>query len=246
MLPGMASTAAVELRKVSKTFGSRPPITAVDGLDVTIPRGGLTALVGANGAGKSTVLRLLAGTLSPDEGTIRIMGRDLFRHRDAVRQESGVLLGSTAGLYQRLTAREHLRYLGRLRGISGSRLEERIEELSELYGLGQFLDRRTGGFSTGMRQRTAIAAAVIHRPKLLILDEPSSGLDITVRREVVATIAATAAAGVTVLVATHYPQEFSRHMTRLWIMSRGRTVVFEKTTEETVAAQLAGGLQELL
>ena len=246
MLPRMVNTAAVELRHVSKTFDARPPITAVDRLDLTIPRGGLTALVGANGAGKSTVLRLLSGTLSPDEGTIRILGRDLARERDAARRESGVLLGSTAGLYQRLTAREHLRYLGQLRGISGDRLEQRIDELSHLYGLGQFLDRRTGGFSTGMRQRTAIAAAVIHRPTMLILDEPTSGLDITVRREVVATIAATVAAGVTVLVATHHPREFSGHMARLWIMSHGRTALYEETTEGTVAAQLERGLKELL
>jgi sodium transport system ATP-binding protein len=238
----MTSEAAVELCDVSKTFASRPPITAVDRLELTIPRRGLTALVGANGAGKSTVLRLLAGTLNPDRGTIRIMGRDLSREREAARRESGVLLGSTAGLYRRLTAREHLRYLGRLRGIAGDDLERRIDELSHQYGLGQFLDRRTGGFSTGMQQRTAIAAAVVHRPAMLILDEPTSGLDIAVRREVVATIAATVAAGVTVLVATHHPREFSAHMTRLWIMSHGRTELFEETTEESVGDQIERGM----
>nr|MDA3947858.1 ATP-binding cassette domain-containing protein [Spirochaeta sp.] len=128
----------VRLTDVSKRFGRRPPITALDNVSLTLPPGSVCALVGENGAGKSTLLRVIAGTITPDSGTVERPDR------------VGVLLGNNFGLYDRLTAGEYLRYIGALRGLSGAELAARIATVVEQLNIGRFVNRRCGGFSAGM------------------------------------------------------------------------------------------------
>lgn len=209
---------AIELESVSRVFRARPPVNALRDLSLTLPRESVTVLVGPNGAGKSTLLRILAGTIAASAGRVSILGVPLPRRIESVRNRIGVLPGNGVALYDRLSAREYLAYIGQLRGLPRDKLTQRIAELSEQMGLTGFLDRRCGGFSTGMRQRTSLAAAVIHRPELVLLDEPTTGLDIQVRGEVLELIASLAGAGTTLIVSTHHPEEiapFATHRVEL-------------------------------
>lgn len=229
-----------ELHGISRTFRGRPPVRAVVDINVSLPQGAITVLMGPNGAGKSTLLRILCGTLRPDTGSLRLFGQPMPDARPAIRNRMGVLLGSSTGLYARLTAREQLRYSGRLRGLSDRFIEQRIEHLGSELGLASFLDRRCGGFSTGMRQRTAIACAILHEPELVILDEPFAGLDMDVRSEVAAIIRRIARDGTTLLIATHQPAELQDLATRLWILRDGHSVVWKTVEAGELLTVLAG------
>lgn len=155
----------IEVRRVNKRFG---PSTAVDDLSFAARDGAITGLLGANGAGKSTTLRMICGVLKPDSGTV---------HAD----RPGALLDHT-GIYSRLTVRENLAYFGGLHGIGQPYLNRRVDELIGILGLEAVADRRTAGFSQGERMKTALGRALIHSPRNLLLDEPTNGLDVpTVR-----------------------------------------------------------------
>lgn len=212
------SATALQLTEITKTFRTgkigrgTAPIVAVDRVTLTLNRGDVFGLLGANGAGKSTLLRIIAGTIRPDSGSQLRNG--------AV----GLLLGNTFGLYDRLSAREYLRYIGRLRGVDPKTLPDRIAQVADEMGLFSFLDRRCGEFSAGMRQRTAIAATIIHRPQLLLLDEPTTGLDIHVRKSVLDAIATLAKNGHSMIISTHHPEEVRAIATRVIVMDRGAVV----------------------
>lgn len=218
---------AIRLDGVSRSFPGRPPVQALQDLTFELPIGSVTTLVGPNGAGKSTLLRLLAGTLRATEGRVSVFGFSVPKEIEAVRRRIGVLPGNGVALYDRLTAREYLFYIGSIRGLAREALSARIDELSEQMGLRAFLHRRCGEFSTGMRQRTSLAAAVIHRPAIVFLDEPTTGLDIDVRGEVLAMIAALAAAETTLIVSTHHPEEIAPFSTQLLELREGRLVSCE-------------------
>ena len=203
---------AVRLQDVTKRFGGRPRVTALDGVSLTLRRGAVCALVGENGAGKSTLLRIIAGTIDPDCGTV---------HRP---NRVGILLGNSFGLYDRLTAREYLTYIGALRGLSPGELGLRIDAVVSELRIDRFIDRRCGGFSAGMRQRTALAASVLHHPELVLLDEPTTGLDIAVREQVVAAISGLAGGGRSMIISTHHPEEFREIATEVVIMRDGQIV----------------------
>ena len=205
----------VALRDVNKTFGD---IVAVEGITANIERCTSTALIGGNGAGKTTLLRLLAGVYRPTTGTAQFADGDLTLHRRRI----GVMTEST-GLHLRLTAWENIRFHARLFGMQDERSRQRSEALAVQLGLGGALDRRTEGFSRGMRQKTALIRALVHEPELLLLDEPTAGLDITSARAVRALIETLVDEGRGVVWSTH-DLRAARVCERVMIMHNARLV----------------------
>lgn len=183
--------------------------------------GEVVGLLGPNGAGKTTTLRMLSTTLRPTSGTARIAGYDVVREPDRVRASIGVL-PTDPGLYGRLTAEENLRFFGRLAGLSGAELERRIDRLLKWLGMDEHRKRRTEGFSKGMRQKIALARSILHEPPVLILDEPTAGLDVSAARTIIDFIQESKAAGRTVLFSSHYLVEAERVCDRIAIIADGR------------------------
>ena len=157
---------------------------AVKDISFTAGYGRVVGLIGENGAGKSTLLRMMATILSPSEGRIRIAGHDAKARPGDVRRSIGILFGQHSGLYERLTARENIHYFANLNGMRIKETEQKLEEISALLEMDDFLNRPAGTFSTGMRQKVLIARSIIHNPKVLMLDEPASGLDVTASRNI--------------------------------------------------------------
>lgn len=183
--------------------------------------GEVVGLLGPNGAGKTTTLRMLSTTLRPTSGTARIAGYDVVREPDKVRASIGVL-PTDPGLYGRLTAEENLRFFGRLAGLSRAELERRIDRLLKWLGMDEHRKRRTEGFSKGMRQKIALARSILHEPPVLILDEPTAGLDVSAARTIIDFIQESKAAGRTVLFSSHYLVEAERVCDRIAIIADGR------------------------
>ncbi|HYL76732.1 MAG TPA: ATP-binding cassette domain-containing protein, partial [Bryobacteraceae bacterium] len=170
----------IDTKNLRKSFG---PVKAVDGVSFTAPDGSVTGLLGPNGAGKTTSLRMIYGLMKPDGGTISVDGLDIVTGPLAVQDRLGVL-PDQSGLYPRLTAREHIRYFGHLRGLSGADLDNRIESWIKILDLKGVADRRVGGFSHGERTKVALARALVHNPQNVLLDEPTNGLDVMSTRAV--------------------------------------------------------------
>ena len=164
----------IEVHKLRKSFGE---VHAVQDVSFAARDGEITGLLGPNGAGKTTTLRMLYGLLIPDNGTIRIDGHDPLTDIQAVQRAIGVL-PDNRGLYKRLTARENIVYFGALHGLDAPTLELRINDLVQRLDLNDFIDRRAEGFSHGERVKVAIARALVHGPRTLMLDEPTNGLDV--------------------------------------------------------------------
>lgn len=170
----------IDVVNVTKKFQDRKKsTTAVDHVSFHVGKGRIVGLVGENGAGKTTILRSISTLVSQDEGTISVAGYDTLKQAEEVKNHIGVLFGGETGLYDRLTARENLLYFGGLYGLPKHTLKNRIDDLSQRFGMRKELDRTVGGFSRGMRQKVAIARAVIHDPEVILFDEPTTGLDIT-------------------------------------------------------------------
>ena len=190
----------IEVSGLEKTFGRR---TVVKNVTFTVEQGEVFGLLGPNGAGKTTTLRMLSTSMRPTRGTARVAGYDVVRESEQVRARLGVL-PTDPGLYGRLTAAENLRFYGRLCGLGGAELERRIDELLEWLGLADFKNERTEHFSKGMRQKVALARAVLHAPQVLILDEPTAGLDVLAARSIIEFIRQSKASGRSVLFSSHY------------------------------------------
>ena len=210
-----SAAAVVEVRGVTKRFGRT---VAVDDLSFTVRRGLVTAFLGPNGAGKTTTLRIILGLARPDEGIARILGRP-YRLLDAPARRVGALLEVT-GFHPGRTARSHLRMLA----IEGGVGRDRVDELLEWVGLGEAADRRVGSFSSGMRQRLGLAAALLAEPEVLILDEPGSGLDPEGTRWLREFLRSLAAGGTTVLVSSHVLAEVAQTADEVVIIDRGRRI----------------------
>jgi sodium transport system ATP-binding protein len=198
---------------------------------LTCNPGEVYGLLGPNGAGKTTTLRCLATVLTPTAGTATVAGHDLVKDPQSVRRSIGFLSAST-GLYARLTPRETLRFFGSLHGMQGAALEERVERVLAMFDITSYADRANDRLSTGMKQRVGLARAVVHDPPVLILDEPTTGLDPIVTRTVEEAVLSLARdAGKCVLLSTHYLPQAEEICSRIGVIGDGR-VLGEGTVEE--------------
>ncbi|WP_343732742.1 ATP-binding cassette domain-containing protein [Duganella sp.] len=184
--------------------------------------GEVLGLLGPNGAGKTTTLRLLSTALRPDAGSIHANGVDLLANPLVARQHIGFLSGST-GLYGRLTARENIEYFGRLHGMSPAYLKRRCDELCELLQMHEFGNKRADQLSTGMKQKCAIARSVVHEPQIVILDEPTTGLDVMSAKILLDFIASYKALRVPLIFSTHHLHEVEKLCDRVCIINHGKT-----------------------
>jgi len=208
----------IEVIDLYKSFG---PVKAVHGVSFTAPDGRITGLLGPNGAGKSTTLRMLYTLLKPDSGTARVDGFEVAAAPLEVQKRIGAL-PDARGLYPRLTARENVRYYGQLHGLNGAELEARIEGLVKMLEMGEIADRRTEGFSTGERLKVAIARALVHQPKNVLLDEPTNGLDVMSTRAMRDVIRRLRDEGQCVLFSSHIMQEVAALCDQIVIMAHGK------------------------
>jgi ABC-2 type transport system ATP-binding protein len=219
----MTTDAAVALTGVRRCFGD---VVAVDGLDFEVPRGTVTVLLGPNGAGKTTVVRLVTGALRANSGSIRTLGLDpdLDDEATEIRRRCGVVPARPA-LYDRLTGRDNLAYAAALFEVDRRDVDRRMQEAAERFGISDALGQRVGGYSTGMRARLALARAVLHDPDLLLLDEPTAGLDPESARAVLSLVDEMAEDGKTVLMCTHLLLEAEGLADQVIVMDHGRAVV---------------------
>lgn len=209
----------IEVERVSKRFGK---LTAVEDVSFFVEEGEVYGLVGENGAGKTTTMRMMATILQPTSGDIRIRGFSVQREPVEVRRRIGILFGGDVGLYSRLTARENIAYFGKLYGLRDGELERRIQQLSEMLDMCEYMDRRVGGFSRGMRQKVAIARTLVHDPDVILLDEPTTGLDVTAANLFRRMVARLQEEGKTILFSSHNMGEIERLCNRIAIMHKGQ------------------------
>ena len=222
----------VEARGLAKVYkGSRGKRTeAVRDLSLTAYAGQVYGLLGPNGAGKTTTLRMLSTVLAPTRGTAVLDGKDVVADPHGVRSAIGFLSGNT-GLYPRLSPREVLTYFGRLYRLDEAALRQRVDELAETFGMVDFLDKRCDSLSSGMKQKVNVARTVLHDPDVLILDEPTVGLDVLASRTIVEFVRRYREAGKCVIFSTHIMGEVSRLCDRLAIIHKGR-VQFEGSLDD--------------
>jgi sodium transport system ATP-binding protein len=211
----------IEVTNLYKSFG---PVKAVQNVSFVAPNGLITGLLGPNGAGKSTTMRVIAGALQPDSGTAVIDGYNTQTATLVAQRHIGVL-PDTRGLYHRLTARENVRYFGRLHGLNGATLEQRIDELLALLDMQEIADRRTEGFSTGERIKVAIARALVHQPPNVMLDEPTSGLDVMSTRAMRQVIRRLREEGKAILFSSHIMQEVAMLCDNIVVIAQGRVAI---------------------
>lgn len=211
----------ISVSGVSKSFGNAKIIKDVS---FVAQPGQITGLIGANGSGKTTTMRLISTILKPDCGSIIVDGADAVNNPVAARKNLGVLFGGDVSLYNRLTAWENIMYFAKLQGMSNDEAEERIKILSNLLDMDKYLFKRVTGFSRGMRQKVSFAKSIVHNPSVIMLDEPSTGLDIYSIRDVQDFILTCKAQGKTVLVSTHNMHEIERLCDNLVIIADGRII----------------------
>jgi ABC-2 type transport system ATP-binding protein len=227
----------IELYEVRKTFGSK---VAVDALSLTVKPGEIFAFLGPNGAGKTTTIKILSGLLRPTAGRVRISGFDLSTDGNRARALVSYVPDEPF-LYEKLTAREFLRFIGDLYGIPREALEARIDDISRTFELATFIDMLTESYSHGMKQRTVLAAALLHNPKLLIIDEPMVGLDPRSVRQVKDLLRRLAREqGMTIFMSTHTLSVAEEVAERVGILNYGRLIAIG-TLDEIRAQREAGG-----
>ncbi|HET7516222.1 MAG TPA: ATP-binding cassette domain-containing protein [Actinomycetes bacterium] len=218
----LETSAAIEARDLTKTYPKG--VRALDGLGFSVEAGTVFGLLGPNGAGKSTTVKILTTLTRPDSGQASVAGIDVLAAPDRVRRAIG-LVGQRSGVDLEATGRENLTLQGQVYGLRGTGLRRRVGELLERFGLAEAADRVTRGYSGGMQRRLDVAMGLIHRPLVLFLDEPTTGLDPEVRADMWAEIAhLSGAEGLTILLTTHYLEEADRLAGRLAIVDRGRVV----------------------
>jgi len=209
-------------------------VHAVQGVGFSAPDGQITGLLGPNGAGKTTTLRMLYTLMQPDSGSIEVDGFSAARDSAAVRARLGVL-PDARGVYKRLTARENIAYFGQLHGMSEALIAERTERLVAALGMAEFIDRQCEGFSQGQRTKTAIARALVHDPKNVILDEPTNGLDVMTTRALREFLLQLKAEGRCVIFSSHIMQEVAALCDRIVVIAHGK--VMANGTPDEIRAQ---------
>jgi ABC-2 type transport system ATP-binding protein len=229
---------AIEASGLGKSFGTT---RAVDGVDLAVPAGTIYGVLGPNGAGKTTTIRMLATLIPPDAGSARVLGHDVVREADAVR-ELVSLTGQLASVDEELTGRENLVLLGRLLGYSRAAARTRADELLDAFDIAEAAGRLVKHYSGGMRRRLDIAASIVVTPRLMFLDEPTTGLDPRSRNQVWEIVRALVAEGTTILLCTQYLEEADQLADGLAVIDRGR-VIAEGTPGNLKASVGTGSLQ---
>ncbi|MEZ6141797.1 MAG: ATP-binding cassette domain-containing protein [Zavarzinella sp.] len=213
----------VSIEGLCKTFPGPDgmPFAAVDDLSFDAFAGEVVGLLGANGAGKTTTLRILCTLLKPTAGFATVAGYDILQNPDDVRRQIGFLSANT-GIYERLTAREMVEYYGKLHGLTGNELRERVDSLFDAFQMADIAQKKGGTLSTGQKQKVSIARALVHEPPVLIFDEPTIGLDVLVQRIVLDQVLALREQGKCILYSTHNFREVEKLCTRVIIIHQGK------------------------
>jgi sodium transport system ATP-binding protein len=215
----------IEARDLTKIFADkkRGQVVAVNNISFKITPGEIFGLLGLNGAGKTTTLRILASLMKPTSGTASLCGIDVVREPEKAKSRLGFLTGST-GLYGRLKAREMIEYFGRLHGLSNDVVSRKTGELMDLLGLAEYSEIRCDKLSTGNKQKVSIARTMVHDPEVIILDEPTIGLDVIASRTVVQFINSEKARAKTIIFSTHVMHEADKLCDRIGIIHKGRLI----------------------
>lgn len=218
----------IEILNLSKSFKN---IKAVDNINFRVNKGEIVGLLGENGAGKTTTLRMLATMLKPTGGSAVINGYDITKEQEKVRGEVGILFGGEVGLYDRLTARENIKYFAQLNGMSSESTNSSIDFLIKMLDMGDYIDRRVGKFSRGMKQKVAIARSIVHEPSVMLFDEPTIGLDVTASKIVQDFILNCKSQNKAIIFSSHAMQEVEKLCDRIVIINKGR-IIEEGTVEQ--------------
>ncbi len=211
---------AIQVQDLRKALGS---IQAVDGVSFSVGRGEIFSLLGPNGAGKTTTISMLAGLLRPDSGDAALLGNSVTKQSARARAALGVVPQDVA-LYMDLSARENLSFWGKMYGLRGKALSRRIDEVLEVIGLSDRQKGRVGSFSGGMKRRVNIGVALLHKPPVVIMDEPTVGIDPQSRRHILDAVKELRGRGMTVLYTTHYMEEAEELSDRVAVMDKGRII----------------------
>ncbi|MQA24251.1 MAG: ATP-binding cassette domain-containing protein [Micromonosporaceae bacterium] len=242
---GVTVRAAIELRGLTKRYGS---FTAVDDVSVEIPAGQVFGLLGPNGAGKTTTIKMMAGLVTPTAGTARLSGHDIGAQRSQAVRQIGAVLEGSRNVYWSLSAWQNLLYFGRLKGLRGSKIKPRAERVLRDLGLWDRKDQSVGGFSRGMQQKVAIAAALVTDPPILLLDEPTIGLDVEAARTVREWVVQLARdEGKTIVLTTHQLAMAEELCDRVAVIRDGRIIadlptreLLDRYVEDRFAVEVAG------
>ena len=230
----------LSVKNLTKQFKN---FKAVDGVSFDVDEGEIFGLLGPNGAGKTTIIRIIATVLAPTQGTVEVLDFDIVKNAEEVRKNIGVLT-TDIGVYERFSGRENLRYFGELYGLSKNILEERINELADLLEMQDFIDRRAGKYSTGMKQKLAIARSVIHNPKIIIFDEPTAGLDVLASQTVLNFMRQSKKPSGCVIFSTHQMHDAEKMCDRVVIIHKGK-VIANDAVENLKNENNAGDLEDV-
>jgi len=212
----------IKLTEVSKIFSSKKSsVTAVNNVSFEVNSGEIFGLIGTNGAGKTTIMRMIATMIKPTSGHIEVMNKNVLENAESARKNIGILFGADAGLYDRLTAYENIEYFAKLNGMNSAESEKRIFELADFFGMRDYLYRYCGKFSKGMKQKVCFARAIVHNPPVMLFDEPTSGLDILAAEEVLSFIKLCQQQNKTVLLSSHDMAEVTELCNRVAIIDKG-------------------------
>ncbi|NMB96241.1 MAG: ATP-binding cassette domain-containing protein [Clostridiaceae bacterium] len=231
----------LEVKNLTKTFGE---VVAVNSVSFSVGKGEVFGLVGENGAGKTTTLRLLATMLKPTSGTADLGGYDLVREPEKVRGIVGILFGGESGLYDRLSAAENIAYFGELNNMDKSVLKQRIDQLAEIFEMEEYINRKTGSFSKGMKQKVAFARSIVYNPEIMLFDEPTSGLDVTAIRNVHEFIMNCKDEGKTIILSSHSMDEVEKLCDKIGIIHKG-ILVDTGTVDELVGKHNGSTLEDI-
>ena len=233
----------IEVENLHKSFKTKQGVVrAVDGVSFVARDGEITGLLGPNGAGKTTTLRMLYTLMNPEQGRVRVDGIDVADDATGVRRRLGVL-PDARGVYKRLSARENIAYFGRLHGLDPQTIAERTARLAKALDMEDFLERKTEGYSQGQRTKTAIARALVHDPRNVILDEPTNGLDVMTTRAMRAFLGKLRSEGRCVLFSSHIMQEVAALCDRIVVIAKGK-VVAQGSADELRAATGESNLED--
>ncbi|KAB3532404.1 ABC transporter ATP-binding protein [Alkaliphilus serpentinus] len=220
----------INVKGLKKSFKD---VEALKDVSFNVNQGEILGLLGENGAGKTTTLRILATMLKADDGEVVLGGINVANNPEAVRKKIGILFGGESGIYDRLTARENIEYYGQLNDMDSASIKDRVDHLSRIFEMDEYIDRRAGKFSKGMKQKVALARSIVHNPEIMLFDEPTSGLDVTAARVVHKFINSCKEEGKTVVFSSHTMSEVEKLCDRVAIIHKGKIIEIGTITELT-------------